>query len=109
MSTSFAFANAPATADILSSISFNVIIKYIVIHVALYATTVTINFTEGAEMENYLTCQDIAKMFNVKLRTVYVWIQRSKNGNHFLPEPDMRIDNKPLWKTSTIAAVKERV
>lgn len=87
----------------------NVILINIVVHVALYATTATINFTRGAEMENYLTCQDIAKMFNVKLRTVYVWIQRSKNGNHFLPEPDMRIDNKPLWKTSTIAAVKERV
>lgn len=51
---------------------------------------------------DFLTCNDIAKMFDVKLRTVYVWIQRTKNGNGFLPKPDYVLGNKPLWKKETI-------
>jgi len=49
-------------------------------------------------------------MFNVKLRTVYVWIRRGKIGNHWLPSPDMVIDGKPLWLKETIEeARKEKV
>ena len=59
---------------------------------------------------DYLTCKDIASMFNVKLRTVYGWIRRGKIGNHWLPSPDMVIDGKPLWKKETIEeARKEKV
>ena len=59
---------------------------------------------------DYLTCKDIAAIFNVKLRTVYVWIRRGKIGNHWLPTPDMVIDGKPLWKKETIKeARKEKV
>ena len=70
--------------------------------VALYATLVIINFTKGDRVAEYLTCKDISKKFNVKLRTVYVWIRRGKIGNHWLPSPDMVVDGKPLWLKETI-------
>ena len=47
-------------------------------------------------MADYLTCKDISKKFNVKLRTVYVWIRRGKIGIIGYQVQTV-VDGKPLW------------
>lgn len=49
-----------------------------------------------------LTCQDIARMNNVKVRTVYMWIYRTKQGLLDFPLPDVDIPRRPLWKLETV-------
>lgn len=49
-----------------------------------------------------LTCQDIARITNVKVRTVYMWIYRTKQGLLDFPSPDVDIPRRPLWKLETI-------
>lgn len=46
-----------------------------------------------------LTYQDIAQRSGLALATV---VQYRKRGT--LPPPDLRLDNKPLWKAETVQA-----
>ena len=48
-------------------------------------------------MKEWLTSTDIANITGLKVRTLYKYRERNT-----LPEPDMTIDQKPLWKRSTI-------
>lgn len=49
-----------------------------------------------------LTCQDISRIAGVKVRTVYMWIFRTKQGQMDFPLPDVDIPRRPLWKLETV-------
>jgi predicted DNA-binding transcriptional regulator AlpA len=48
-------------------------------------------------MSEWLTYKDIANLSGLKIDTIYRHVKRNT-----LPEAERRIDNKPLWKKSTV-------
>jgi len=49
------------------------------------------------EFNDYLTGQEVADTAGLKYKTLWTYLKRNT-----LPEPDLYLGNKPLWKRSTI-------